>query len=143
MQIEFLLAPLVGLDAARDVDAVADGEIGFPLCPFTPEDAKFVGARHVLHAHLAVGEALARDALGRGRDDAAKGDLALLDGVEVLEGCDGNGADFFEHDAVGVQRVARDIDADEVALAVEALQFAPGLASTDFEPVLTPPAPRV
>ena len=47
------------------------------------------------------------------------------EGIEVGHFGHADGAKIVEHDAVVVERVAADVDADEFALAVELFQVAP------------------
>ena len=124
-QVGIALSPAGRLHPGGDENGVAYGEIAFELRPGVAKDEKFSATLEVFDADFSEGAASFGDAFfGRG-DDSAESDLLIDERVEVGHCRHADGAEIVEHNGIVVEGVSADVDADELALAVEFLEIAP------------------
>lgn len=117
-----------------DVERRTFDEVVSPLEPVFAEERKFTRAIEVFHADDTIRVATLGCASTHAGDDAAEGEGGHGGkGSTVFELADAHGADVVENDAVFVERMGGEVDADEVAFLVEPFEVAPtGYVGRDF-----------
>ena len=126
-ELQLVGIPAPSLGVRLYVEEVADGHEVLEVGPVFAEEAELVVGVEVLDAHDAVGLVALGVSFLTGGDDAARADGGILEGREVaVERAETGVADVVENDAVLVQGVCGEVDADEVAFLVQAVQSAGG-----------------
>ena len=103
-----------------------------PFAPLLAEERQFARAREVLDGNEATRTAIAAELrLHRCHHTAEGDDVFLGQFLLVAQFGTGGVAHVLQNHAVLIERMGREIDAHQVALAVQALDIAPGVALGD------------